>query len=89
MAVDGLGMRTIAARRDLPLEGFLANPPRVTPGGVNPKGTYRRPIRHGRRRNQVVQLREVTSAVDDATSDNGWTDGFAELEIGVEGRRLG
>src|SRR4029077_7626500 len=43
----------------------------VAPGGVTTKATHRRPIRHGRWRRRLVQMRELSSSVDDLAADHG------------------
>src|SRR5258705_12639740 len=42
----------------------------VAPGGVTAKATHRRPIRHSRWR-RVIQMRELSSTVDDPAADDG------------------
>src|SRR5882724_12812981 len=43
----------------------------VAPGGITAKATHRRPIRHGRWRRRVVQMRKLSSTVDDPAADDG------------------
>src|SRR6266478_1429943 len=43
----------------------------IVPGRVPAETAYRRPIRHGRWRRRLVQMREVFSTVDDLAADHG------------------
>src|SRR5260221_3933709 len=42
-----------------------------TPGRIATKPSYRRPIRHGRRRRRFIEMREIAGAIDYLAAQNG------------------